>query len=135
MGRAIQAKLPATLPTPAEARGNLHSSRDEVEKKRDVVDGMKESADLAKAELGEALEEVDEAETDLLAAAPSSPEELAADANHHKALARMEAAADDLAKVVAVQSRARAELKKAERKLAAARADLEAMRAGKRPSK
>ena len=129
---AVQAILPATLPTPTQARGNLKLARSEVREKENVVDGMKDRRDAAKEELAAALLEVEEAENDIFDAPEESPEDLAANARHQKACKRTDRAASDVEKVSGTLKLARGELRVARKHLAAARQDLEAIRDGRK---
>ena len=129
---SLQAQLPGTLPTPREARNSLRMARSAVKEKGNVVDGMEERQAASKEEVEAALEQVEEVENDLLDAAEDSPEYTAADAGHQKAWKRAERAESDLGKVGAVLRLARGELAAAVKQLAAARADIEAIREGRR---
>lgn len=134
-GGGSQPFLPATLPTPALARSNLRLARSEVRAKRDVVDGLKDRADASREELAAAGLDVDTAEDDLLDAAEGSPEAIAADAHHQKACKRADRARSDLEKVAATRKLAKGELHAADKRLAAAREDLEAIREGRKTRK
>lgn len=127
-----QAILPATLPTPAQARNNLRACRNEVKEKTNVAEGMKDRLDAAKEEEKEAAAEVEQAERDLLEADEDSKEEKVASVAHHKAWRRLERARLDKDKVKATLKLARGEARAAAKRLAAAREDLEAIREGKR---
>jgi predicted phage gp36 major capsid-like protein len=78
MPSGTQARLPATLPTPAQARSALRLARAEVKEKSNIADGMKDRRDAAKDEVKAATAELEEAEVDLLEAESGSKEEGAA---------------------------------------------------------
>lgn len=127
-----QARLPGTLPTTAQAKAALRMAVAAVKEKGNVVDGMKARFDTAKEDLAEARLKADEAEADLLATDEDSPAGAAADAAHGKACKRLEQASGDIAKVKASRKLAKAELREAEKRLESARADMEAIREGRR---
>lgn len=127
-----QARLPATLPDPRQARANLTTARQEARDKRAVVDGLKERAAAARDEIADAMLDLEAAEEDLLGTAEGSREHLAAQDKHGKAWRRLARARKDAEKVKATRKLAKDEAKAAEGKLVAAREDLEAIRQGRR---
>jgi hypothetical protein len=129
---AVQAILPATLPTPTQARSNLKLARSEVREKGNVADGMKDRLAAAKEEQVAALLEVEEAENEIFDAPEESPEDIAANARHQKMCKRAARAASDVEKVSGTLKLARGELRVARKHLAAARQDLEAIRDGRK---
>lgn len=131
---ATQARLPATLPDPKQARANLAAARAEERAKRGVVDGLKERAAAARGEISDAALDLEAAEEDLLGTADASPEHLAAQTAHGKAWRRLARARKDAEKVQATRKLAKGEAGAAAAKLAAAREDLEAIRQGRQPA-
>jgi hypothetical protein len=129
---AVQAILPATLPTPVQAKSNLRLARSEVREKGNVVDGMKDRLAAAKEEAAASLLEVEEAENEIFDAAEESPEDIAANARHQKACKRADRATSDVGKVLGTLKLARGELRVAKKHLAAARQDLQAIRDGRK---
>jgi hypothetical protein len=129
---AAQAKLPGTLPTPAQARSNLRVTRDCFREKLLVFEGYKERIAASKDEVKAANLEVEEAEADLLAAEEGSKEDIDASSRHGKAMRRKARAQTDLEKVTAARRLAGREMALAAKGLAAAREDVEAIRQGRR---
>lgn len=129
---STQARMPATLPTPAAARSQLRLARDDARAKRNTYDDLKERLAAARDEMKTAGAEVEEAEGDMLVADADSAEEKAASNAHQKAWQRMRRAELDYDKVKATRGNAQHELKKALALLATAREELEAVREGRR---
>jgi len=129
---STQPRLPGTLPTPAAAKAVLRMARQEWRTRRETYDGLEGDHSSAKSEVKDATTEVDQAEADLLAASEDSKEEKAADVAHQRAWLRLERAESDLEKVASTHKLAKAELAKARKLLAGARAELQATREGRR---
>jgi len=129
---ATQARLPATLPSPAQAKANLRMARSALKEKRNVVDGLKARHEAARDEAADAEAEVDGAETDLVECEEGSSAEVSADKRHHKACARLDRAEADAERVGSALKLAKSELKNARAQMRTARADIEAIREGRR---
>jgi chromosome segregation ATPase len=130
--KATQARLPYTLPTPAQARGKLREARANEANTRNVLSGLKEHLKAAKSEAEAASAELVEAERTLLDAADDSPESLAAEAEQGRAWKRLRTAETGLENLQSTIRAADAEHAESARLLRAAREDLEAVRVGRR---
>jgi hypothetical protein len=127
-----QAKLPGTLPTPAQARAALRLARDAFAARTGAARGLKEQVKLCKDTIIKTDDALEEAERDLLGTDPETGEGLAADVAHGKAMAAIERAETDLEKAKASLMVATDDLAAARRTLTGARGDLRAIRDGRR---
>lgn len=127
-----QARLPGTLPTPRDARARLA-----LAVAREVEASSKVAAFVlhmksARAALKSAATEAGQAEQDLLAAEPGSPEETAADARHATAWRDLQRAEASIASLLDTSASARADRAEARAALRSAREEMEAIRQGRR---
>jgi hypothetical protein len=130
-----QARLPGTLPTPAAAKASLRMAREEWRRATSAKDGLTSRLAAARDEAKAAAIELGEAEADLLAAEDGGIEELDADERHAKAVKRFERAEADIVKVRGTIREASRELKAAQAVLTGARAEMQAIRQGRRKVK
>jgi hypothetical protein len=128
---ATQPRLPGTLPTPSVARSNLRDARYSVRNQRMLAVEAKEHVKRAKDDLAAAAAAVETAEDDLDKASGDA-EVMAADGAHELSLGLVQKGEAALVKVSAVAKRAADDLGIAEKRLAAAREDLRAIRQGRR---
>ena len=132
MPRGTQAKLPATLPTPAQARATLANARRTFAEKRELVDGLERRLKTSR-ELCRKLEaDLDTAETDLLDADEGSAADLEAQARHLKALQSLDREERSRDEQAANLPYVKAELAQAAATLRGARGDLRAIGEGRR---
>lgn len=132
MPKATQAKLPATLPTPAEARSALRLARAEVREKRITLAKQKLDIKTAQGQIERCTSTLEDVEGDWLAAGDGSTEDLAAAGlivETIRALDTAERAHETLTKALPYLS---AELKQAEGRLRGARNDIRAIAEGRR---
>lgn len=129
-----QARLPGTLPTPAEARQRLKDATAAEANTRNTMDSFKEHLKAAKKEASAAEGGLREEERILIDAADGSDEARAAETEQAKAWKRLRVADKGVENLKATYSKAEAEWKEARRRLMAAREDLEAIRQGRRKS-
>lgn len=132
MPRATQAKLPATLPTPAEARSALRLCRQERAEKSKALEGLKLRLEQAKAREKSCAAEIERHEALLLDADEGSPEDLAESAEHVAAIREHEKAEKAREAIEEGMPFAKSELKETETRLRGARADVRAIADGRR---
>lgn len=131
---STQARLPGTLPTPAEARQRLKDATAAEANARNAkelsADRLKDAKDEAKA----AEAELVEAERLLIDAVENSDEARAAEADQAKAWKRLRLAEKGIKNLTATHGGDLTEWKATKARLFAAREDLEAIRQGRRKS-
>lgn len=129
---SAQTKFLAMLPTLAQSKARLREARTVFETRARVAEEMRDHLKRSKAEVVAAEAARDEAEGDLLAALAGTPEEVAADGAHAKAMRAVDKAEAAAAKVKDAVQKADMESADAGRELAAARSELRAVREGRR---
>lgn len=131
---STQARLPGTLPTPAEARRRLGEAATAEQKARDEVQGWNDHAKAAKEEIEAAEKELAEVERVLVDAPEESEAAVSAELEWDKAWARRSHAEAGLANVRAASRGAKADWKRAKARLLTVRQDIAAIRLGRRTS-
>jgi len=129
-----QARLPGTLPTPAEARRRLGEATKAEQAARDEVASWDENAAAAKEEIEAAEVELSEVERVLVDAVEGSEAATTAEVEWGVAWERRCNAEKGLANVKASSRGAKADWKKAKARLLVCRQDIAAIRMGRRAS-
>jgi len=132
MPRGAQAKLPATMPTPAEARSALRLAKADVAEKRGTVAKQRLDIKTAQGQIERCAAVLEEVEADLLGADEGSPEDLRAAALEVEAVRAFDVAERAHETLTKALPYLVAECKQAEGRLRAARGDIRAIGEGRR---
>jgi hypothetical protein len=130
--KSTQARLPGTLPTPAEARQRLRSASASESATASVLASLRDRLKDACEESKAARLELGEVERTLLDAGEGSPEEIVAQADQGTAWKRLCKAEIGIENLRATVRKAASDHAEAERGLRTTREDLEAIRQGRR---